>query len=169
MRGNHLFGIFSPEKLKKGDSPAPGPGSREEHREEPRCGESPCQRKAQKGDSPAGFQGSGRSPDAGITFSAFSARTGLRAEPRCGGITFSAFSARTGVWAEPRCAGITFSAFSAPAPGSRGPGRSPDVVELFRACRKGDSPASGLLPGPAGARCGGITFLSSSGLRMPKR
>ena len=64
MRGNHLFSIFSPEKLKKVIPPHRLQGS-----EEPRCG---------------GITFS--------AFSAPENR-GSREEPRCGGITFSAFSA----------------------------------------------------------------------------
>ena len=65
MRGNHLFGIFSPEKLKKVIPPHLGGGI---------TFSAFSALKSSKGDSRTGLRGPGRSPDAGESpFSAFSA------------------------------------------------------------------------------------------------
>ena len=54
-------------------------------------------------------------------------------------------------------------------PASVEPGVGNHLFELFKAenAEKLIPPHLGL-PGPPGARCGGITFLSFSGLKMPK-
>ena len=75
MRGNHLFGIFSPEKLKKVIPPHRAQAVQRKAQMRGNHLFGIFSRKAQKGDSPAlGSRGPGRSPDAGESpFRQFSA------------------------------------------------------------------------------------------------